>query len=147
MTIRRVEQDDLNDVARIDAEAYGGSSYDRYSIRQLFDVVRPLFLVALAESRVIGYTIGAVVIDNDKTAWVLSLAVGESTRRRGVGRALTVALVGELAARHCDTVRLTVHPNNVPALTLYTQLGFTEVGRETAYFGAGEPRIVMEKRG
>ena len=77
---------------------------------------------------------------------MLAVAVRGVVGGGGIGRELTKALLGALRVRGCERVRLTVHPDNVAGLRLYVGLGFMVEREEEAYFGAGEPRVVMSWR-
>lgn len=57
----------------------------------------------------------------------LGIAVWESHRRRGIGRALLTALLTQAAAKGVSKVSLSVERDN-PARHLYESLGFTTAG-------------------
>ena len=74
-------------------------------------------------------TVGVVGVadhrEYHKSLVIFHLLVDESQQRRGYGRAALQRLV-ELS-RHsegCDSLQLTVHPENVAAVTLYKSAGF-----------------------
>ena len=67
-------------------------------------------------------------------AEILSIAVDAGNRGEGYGG----ALMGQ-AIRHCQSERLArlileVDAANIPAVALYTRLGFREVGRRAGYY-------------
>jgi ribosomal-protein-alanine N-acetyltransferase len=64
---------------------------------------------------------------------LLMLAVHPAHRRHGIGRALTLQWLGA-AQSHADLAFLEVADDNLPALALYTDLGFGIIGRRTAYY-------------
>lgn len=63
------------------------------------------------------------------------IGVDPDFQGRGLGRALTRAGLGHLAARGISTAMLYVEVTNAPALVLYRSLGFTEHHREALYTG------------
>lgn len=69
----------------------------------------------------------------------------EDQRRKGIGSALLEAVTDALQARHACTIRLTVSPENQPAIRLYERQGFVREKVVAAYFGLGEDRIIMKK--
>jgi ribosomal-protein-alanine N-acetyltransferase len=72
---------------------------------------------------------------------VLNLAVGPEFRRRGVAAALVKSLVDEAPG----DLFLEVRESNDAARKFYQYMGFQEVGRRPAYYGAPpEPAIVMK---
>lgn len=65
---------------------------------------------------------------------VTNIAVDPDCRRRGHGRAVTAALLGEAAARGLEQVTLEVRASNEAAIALYQQLGFAAVGRRPHFY-------------
>ncbi|GGB91094.1 GNAT family N-acetyltransferase [Knoellia flava] len=81
-------------------------------------------------------------LDDDGSHWIGGFVIDRSAQGRGLGRAAMVALVGWLAEQPGHWVtRLTHHPDNVAAASLYADLGFTRTG-ETDEDG----EIVLELR-
>ncbi|HWH34462.1 MAG TPA: N-acetylglutaminylglutamine synthetase [Acidimicrobiales bacterium] len=91
------------------------------------------YLVAedLASGNVVGTVTGIDHIrafdDPDRGSSLWCLAVDQHSSRPGVGVALVSALVGELAARGCTHLDLSVMHDNGPAIALYEKLGFSRV--------------------
>lgn len=67
------------------------------------------------------------------------IGVDPDFQGRGLGRAMTRAGLGHLAARGVSTAMLYVEATNTPALVLYRSLGFTEHHREALYSAALAP--------
>jgi ribosomal-protein-alanine N-acetyltransferase len=67
-------------------------------------------------------------------AEILTLAVVPAARRRGIGSALISAACRQAQEMGADAMFLEVSRSNEPAITLYTQLGFREVGRRRGYY-------------
>lgn len=61
-------------------------------------------------------------------AWITRLGVIPTTRRTGVGEALTVGLLEQAERLKIEFDMLEVIKNNTPAHTLFLKLGFYEVG-------------------
>jgi [ribosomal protein S18]-alanine N-acetyltransferase len=76
-------------------------------------------------------------------AEVLTLAVAEPARRRGVASALLGAAMAEAMARGAATMFLEVSTRNEAARTLYARAGFTEVGRRARYYADGSDALVL----
>jgi ribosomal-protein-alanine N-acetyltransferase len=91
--------------------------------------------LAELDQQVIGYGVMSVVIDESH---ILNLSVHPDWQRQGLGRKLIQRLL-EAARQHgAETAFLEVRASNRPALVLYTDLGFQEIGRRRAYYPAAE---------
>jgi ribosomal protein S18 acetylase RimI-like enzyme len=86
---------------------------------------------------------GALRTRDDGRAYLSNIAVHPEMRRQGLARGMMVHLLS-----CCDDARsidLAVHPDNRPALTLYTSLNFAPMRCQENYFGDGEPRLIMSR--
>jgi ribosomal-protein-alanine N-acetyltransferase len=88
--------------------------------------------------KIVGFSVSRLAADE---AEILSIAVAESHRGRGLSHNLLLTHLGHLAGRGVRTVFLEVEENNRPARRLYERAGFTVVGRRERYYrqGGGEP--------
>jgi len=68
------------------------------------------------------------------------IAVDRAVHRRGVGRALTAALIGDARAAGVEVLTLDARGDNSNALRLYRSLGFTEYGRLRDFVAVGQRR-------
>lgn len=68
------------------------------------------------------------------------LAVDASAHGRGVGRALTAALIADAQDAGIEVLTLDARGDNTPALHLYQSLGFTEYGRLPDFVAVGDLR-------
>jgi ribosomal-protein-alanine N-acetyltransferase len=95
--------------------------------------------------RTIGFSVSRMAADE---AEILSIAVAESHRGRGLSGNLLLTHLGHLAGRGVRTVFLEVEENNRPARRLYERAGFTVVGRREGYYrqGGGEPSNALLMR-
>ncbi|MFI8768321.1 GNAT family N-acetyltransferase [Streptomyces sp. NPDC053792] len=90
-----------------------------------------LMLVAYAEDGFpAGFVSGIEMLHPDKGAemCLYELSVDESRRRRGIGRALTEALVAEARARGCRGAWVPVDTDNEAALATYRSAGAADEG-------------------
>ena len=79
----------------------------------------------------VGFVVARMLADD---AEILTLAVGESARQRGVGRRLTRASADEALARGAERLVLEVAIDNHAAMLLYAGLGFDKVGYRKGYY-------------
>lgn len=136
---------DLPLVAQLEHEVFGDEAYPGFFFRQALDLWPELFLVAEEEpGEVVGYVLAAPAVREGEVC-VLSAAVRQSRRGRGIAAGLLERLLDRLSTARFQTVWLTVHPDNASAIELYQRLGFRTVGREAGYFGPSEPRLRMQR--
>ena len=76
-------------------------------------------------------------------AEVLTLAVVEAARRRGLGGALLTAGIEWCGALGAREMFLEVAASNLGARVLYGRAGFAAVGKRRGYYGRGEDAVVM----
>jgi len=88
--------------------------------------------------KIIGFSVSRMAADE---AEILSIAVAEAHRGRGLSNSLLLTHLGHLAGRGVRAVFLEVEENNQPARRLYERAGFTVVGRRERYYqqSGGEP--------
>jgi ribosomal-protein-alanine N-acetyltransferase len=80
---------------------------------------------------VVGFAVSRMAADE---AEILSIAVADSHRGRGLSRDLLLTHLGHLAARGVRTVFLEVEENNQPARRLYERARFSVTGRRERYY-------------
>lgn len=90
-----------------------------------YDIDLDHSLVAMQNAQMMGVEMLGVREDR---AWLTRLGVIPGTRRSGVGEALTRGFLEQAEKLNIHFHMLEVIKNNVPAHTLFTKLGFYEVG-------------------
>ncbi len=97
---------------------------------------------ALAGASIIGYHCFWIVFEELR---LMNLAVRASMRRQGVGRALAAEAIRLGLEQGAGRAVLEVRASNEPARTLYTRLGFVQVGtRPHYYINPIEDAVLME---
>ena len=92
----------------------------------------------------VGY--GGMMLAPDE-GQITNIAVHPAYRRRGIGRALLLALLDEAARRKRGAVVLEVRVSNAAAIALYESLGFVCAGlRKGFYRKPVEDALVMVRR-
>lgn len=130
MVIEQMDARHVPAVARLERECFS----DPWSENSLAgELTNPLstWLVAMDGELLAGY-IGSQAVLGE--ADMMNLAVAPEYRRRGVGEALTAALVKALQARQVMALTLEVRVSNTPAIALYEKMGFAQVGRRSRYY-------------
>jgi len=111
------------------------------------------FRTLLGDAATFGFAAGADAFVLCRTAAdeaeVLTLCTVPGARRRALARGLVHAAMAEAATRGATRLFLEVAETNVPALSLYAQLGFEIVAKRAGYYetraGSGVAALVMRK--
>ena len=99
-----------------------------------------LWLVAMEDGEVVGYVGSQTVLQE---ADMMNIAVADSHRRRGIAKMLVEELIRQLDAYQ---LTLEVRASNAPAIALYENLGFRQVGlRKNYYRKPKEDALILRK--
>jgi ribosomal-protein-alanine N-acetyltransferase len=90
---------------------------------------------ALADDAEQGFIVVQVVADQSE---VLSVGVDPAARRRGIASKLLSEALKQAADMGAIMMFLEVDCRNLPAIALYKQVGFAEMGRRKAYYTTPE---------
>ncbi|MFP3897811.1 MAG: ribosomal protein S18-alanine N-acetyltransferase [Dehalococcoidia bacterium] len=171
--IRRMEYEDIAEVAQIDREAFPGewvfrsqSAYkrdlDNPSVRYIVASIRGAAAESPGEGptraswfkRRFGHERGVSASPSIagfsgfwmmmREAHIISIGVREGYRRSGIGEGLLIATVELAQISNADVVTLEVRASNEIAQGLYRKYGFRLVGRRPRYYSSnGEDAIIM----
>lgn len=133
--LRDMNADDLDEVARIESDAYAFP----WSVGIFCDCLRVGYhcRVLHLEERVIGYAILSTLAQE---AHILNLCVSTDYRHMGFGRQLLRHLLEIAASRDIEQVFLEVRPSNESALRLYREHGFVQIGVRQNYYRSTDGR-------
>ena len=150
-SLRGFKPEDLNRVMGINFECLP-ENYSSTFYRDLYGRFPETFIVAEADGDIHGYIMcrverGFSKLRNlmpTKLLHVVSIAVREPYRRRGIAKALMFeAMKKGSAAYDASECYLEVRVTNEPAIKLYENLNFTKVKRNYGYYIDGENAWVM----
>ena len=129
-------------VAEIEAECFS-MPWSVNSIANELSNPLSLWIVAWDGERVVGY-VGSQSVMGE--ADMMNLGVTERYRRHGIGGALVRELVTQLYKSGVHSLTLEVRASNAPAISLYDQLGFMQVGRRPNYYSnPREDALILRK--
>ncbi len=98
-----------------------------------------------AGERILGFIGLWLMVDE---AHIVTLAVREAYRRRGIGETLLIAALEVAVASGQETMTLEVRPSNNAALALYEKHGFSRAGLRARYYSdTQEDAILMSLSG
>ena len=137
-----MREDHLEQIAEIEQQCFS----DPWSLRSITsELSNPLSLWVVAEEngKVAGYVGSQSVLGE---ADMMNLAVAPSFRRQGIGRKLVQELVRRLNEKGNHILVLEVRASNEPAILLYEELGFAQVGRRPNYYAhPKEDALILRK--
>lgn len=130
ITIERMKENHVPQIATLEKSIFS-DPWSENSVKSELSNPLSLWLVAADGETVAGY-IGSQTVLGESD--MMNLAVRESYRRSGVGRALVEALIEALRAVGSECLTLEVRFSNLPAIRLYESLGFSQVGIRKNYY-------------
>ena len=150
-TLRTFTVSDLERVMHINTACLP-ENYSSFFYKDLYTRFPDTFMVAEMDGEIQGYIMCRIEkgwskrgrLSPARLCHVVSIAVMESYRRRGIGKALVEQAMGR-GRRIYDSNEgyLEVRVSNEPAVNLYAKLGFTKVKRNYGYYLNGEDAWVM----
>ncbi len=147
LVLRRARPEDVGRVMEIEKDGFAHPWSRELVERELGHAWSRTMLALEAgegRERVLGYIVFWLVHDE---VHVLNVATALEARRRGVGRALMTAAEESGRQRGARLSTLEVRRSNLPALALYRDLGYRQVGvRPNYYAEEREDAIVMVKQ-
>ena len=150
-TLRTFTVSDLERVMHINTKCLP-ENYSSYFYKDIYTKYPDTFLVAEMDGEIQGYIMCRIEkgwskkgrLSPARLAHVVSVAVMENYRRKGIGKALIVeAMARGRRVYDCNEGYLEVRVGNEPAVGLYDKLGFTKVKRNYGYYLDGEDAWVM----
>jgi ribosomal-protein-alanine N-acetyltransferase len=139
--IIRMSREHLLAVAEIEQISFS----DPWSVESLELMLgeQAMGLVAIEDGRVLGYVGMMCVLDEGQ---IINVATHPDSRRRGVGRALMMAIEQSAKERGIVFLSLEVRESNAAARSLYSSLGWVECGiRKNFYSKPTENACIMTK--
>jgi [ribosomal protein S18]-alanine N-acetyltransferase len=150
--LRAATPEDVTAIMRIESAVFAGDAWSEEIMGTEVASEHTYYLVAVdpdaadVAARVVGYA-GLFASAGNPQADIQTIAVAPEARRRGLGRALMVALLAAADNRGVAEVFLDVRADNAGAQTLYASLGFEPIGRRPNYYPDGNmDAIVMRAR-
>ena len=148
--IRRAGPSDLISVMEINLKTLP-EHYSDYFYESLLAELPEAFIVAEIGGKHVGYIMCKTEFGFSnfkklgfvKKGHVVSIAVVEEHRRKGIGNALVEESVNGIKLRKCDEFYLEVRCSNTDAVRLYEKMGFVIRQQLNAYYRDGEDAYLM----
>lgn len=133
--LRPMREADLDVVLAIERRAYA-FPWTLGIFRDCLLAQYPAWVLVRGED-ILGYGVLSLAADE---AHVLNLCTAPEAQGQGHGRRLLRALLQVARGRGARRVFLEVRPSNAPAIALYHDEGFNEIGRRPRYYPAHNGR-------
>lgn len=133
MTLRLATADDLAAIMDLERRSFPTDAWSEDTMRAEVASAHNHYLVDEDDGRVVGYG-GLRALRGGSDADIQTIALDESVRGQGRGRALLRALIAEAGARGACELFLEVRADNPVAEGLYRSEGFAELGRRPRYY-------------
>lgn len=140
--LREMDRDDLVSVSRLESTANPQPwSYQLFEGELALPPSSRQWLVALDDDGEVMAFGGMMYAAS--TAHLMNLGVSKVWRRKGVARALCLALFTEARKRGAADLTLEVRASNTGAAALYRQLDMEVVGTRPGYYSDGEDALIF----
>jgi ribosomal-protein-alanine N-acetyltransferase len=148
--IRRCDGEDIPSVIEVNMKTLP-EHYSDYFYYEILSEFPETFLVAELHGVLVGYIMCRIEygfsqlkrLGLARKGHVVSVAVEEEHRGKGIGTSLILASHVEMVKKSSTECYLEVRASNAQAIALYQKLGFKVTGRLEAYYRDGEGALVM----
>ncbi len=127
--------------------------YSDLFFEEILNELPEAFIVAEKDGKIVGYIMCRIEYGLSalhkfglaRKGHIVSIAVLEQHRRKGLGQGLVEEALQALKNKNCSEVFLEVRISNMDAIKLYEKLGFKVVSRLKWYYRDGEEAYMMGK--
>ena len=128
-------------IAQLHAQSFA-RGWDEDEVHRL--LIDPAVLAhrAISGRALVGFVMSRMAADE---AEILSIAIAQARRGRGLSRPLLDYHLRSLAGLGTRAVFLEVDEHNAPACRLYEGAGFREAGRRQGYYAGGATALVLRR--
>lgn len=140
VTFRKMTPADADAVSEIEVKSFA-LPWKRDTFYEVVQRENTVYVVGEVAGKIVAYA-GAWLAFNE--AEVMSVAVSQEMRGRGIGTKLFAELLNQCVERGATAVTLEVRPSNAAAIKLYENFGLKSVGRRKNYYvDNGEDALIM----
>ena len=99
-----------------------------------------MYLVLRYENEIVSFGGIKIILDE---ADIMNIVTKKDKRNLGFAGLLLNELINLGKKKNCKTITLEVNENNLPAIKLYKNFNFKEVGKRKNYYKKGDTAILM----
>ena len=142
MIITKATLADLQNIFKIEESVFA-HPWSLESLKTLLLDDKSVAFIAVDSNAICGYCGLNTILDE---GYITNVAVLESYRRQGIGKLLVNALIDFAKENNLAFLTLEVRKSNIPAINLYKNNGFEEVGERKNYYTSPlENALLMTK--
>lgn len=138
--IRVLSQELCKEASRLEKSCLS-TAWSEDQLKEIIDKDNYKYVVALENQAVHG--VGGAICSSPDSAEIFTVAVSESQRGKGIGKKIVSALIEFCVSKNAESVFLEVEEENVPAISLYSRMGFEKVGIRKGFY-RGKNAIIMQ---
>lgn len=143
ITVRYMEYQDVSAVAEIEKLSFS-SPWTEQMIEEEIDNDFAFMFVAQEDGVICGYCGVQLMVGE---GYITNIAVHPEFRRKGIGRLLVQKLIDLAEEAEAEFLTLEVRESNIPAIALYTSMGFETVGVRSRYYtNPTEDALLMTRK-
>ena len=136
VTVQDASMKCLERLFEIEKECFVEEAFTKKQISLLLTDYNSISLIAKQNGEIVGFIVGMIYPDGKVVnGHILTIDVSPRHRRKGIGRMLLQEVESIFARKGVQACLLEVREDNVPALSLYSELGYKEIGRLKNYYG------------
>lgn len=145
VNIRKAEQTDLDELMKIEEMCFGAEKFSPETIRAFLERDDAFVVAADEGGSLIGSAMCLVSFER-REGRIASIAVMEDMRRKGIGSLLLRECERVFASLDTEEYSLEVETVNEPAIALYRNHGYKEIGTIEDFYGLRRHAYFMVKK-
>lgn len=138
MKIIKATEKNIPDILKIEEECFS-TPWSERSIAESLSNPDSYFYISFADGNAAGY-IGLQIFSGE--GYVTNVAVLPEHRKKGIAK----ALIEKALQNEMEFITLEVRVSNIPAINLYKQFGFEEVGIRPKFYREPEENALLMTR-
>ena len=132
ITISQMTKDDIEDVTKIEEEAYGKHHWSKSSFYdEMSNNLAKYYTAKLPSGEIAGYAGTWHIIDEGH---ITTIAVKKEYLRNHIGEAIIQRIINDCYKNEIKYLTLEVRVSNIPAIKLYEKYGFQSLGTRKGYY-------------
>lgn len=143
INIREMNKDDIDDVLEVEKTSFSTPWSKDSFIKEITENKLAKYIIAEVDEKIVGYGGMWLILDE---AHITNVAVSNEFRNRGIGQKIIDGLIDICRKLMINRITLEVRKSNNPAIKLYKNNGFIEIGIRPGYYAdTKEDAIIMWK--